>query len=158
MSYWEDLLPTITCAFGCLSLLCGVGKVIYYFIQEEVQSGTGWTVYQSLRSIQVNAACFKARQQVHNVALAEFRGEWSSDGLSPAILGVAPQDLERVHFGLDALDRSYGDQLAKFVGLLPSAAHVDLRFLLFRLEAGGKGRATEDGARSRGTEDGGHSE
>ena len=108
-----------------------------------------------LPSLQVNAACFKAKRHVNNAILAEARGEWSSNGLAPAILGVAPGDLERLHFGLDALDRSYGDQLAKFVNLLPSAAHVDLRFLLFRLEAGGKGRATEDGGRSRATEDGG---
>ena len=65
---------------------------------------------------------------MHNAALAEARGEWSSEGLEPSILGVPPQDLERVHLGLDTLDRNYGDQLAKFVGLLPSAGHVDLRY------------------------------
>lgn len=85
--------------------------------------------------------------------IAKTRGKWGSNDPA-AILGVSPEDLEPVHFGLDALDRNYGDQLARFVGLLPSAAHVDLRFLLFRLEAGGKGRTTDDGG-SRGTTDDG---
>lgn len=91
---------------------------------------------------------------MHNAILAEARGEWGSDGLRPTVLGVAPDDLDRVHIELDALDRNYCNQLGKFVELLPGAAHVDLRFLLFRLEAGGKTRTTEDGARSRATEDG----
>ena len=65
--------------------------------------------------------------------MAEARGEWGSEGLEPSILGVPPQDLERVHIGLDTLDRNYGDQLAKFVGLLPSAGHVDLRYSVLLL-------------------------
>lgn len=85
---------------------------------------------------------------------AATRGQWGRQGGKAGILGVVPSELERIHAGLDALDQSYGDQLAKFVGLLPTAADVDLRFLLFRLEAGGKGRATEDGSRGRLTEDG----
>lgn len=104
--------------------------------------------------LQVNDACFKARSYVNNAIIAEACGQWGADGLSPTILGVRPDALERVQYGLDNLDSNYGDQLAKFVDLLPSAAHVDLRFLLFRLEAGGKGRATEDGGRFRNTDDG----
>ena len=107
--------------------------------------------------MQVGAACFKARMHVHDAATAEARGQWGRQAGRVPILGVVPDDLARVHATLDGLDRAYGDQLAKFVGLLPSAAHVDLRFLLFRLEAGGKGRTTDDGSKTRSTEDGGSS-
>lgn len=103
--------------------------------------------------LQVQGACSKARTYVEKTDTSAVRGQWGSTGLRTAILGVAPEELDRVHYGLDNLDRTYGEQLAKFVGLLPSADHVDLRFLLFRLEAGGTGRATEDGNRLHVEED-----
>lgn len=105
--------------------------------------------------LQVASACFKARMLVQSSAAASARGQWGRQSNKGPPLGVEPTELARVHRQLASLDRNYGEQLAKFVGLLPSAAHVDLRFLLFRLEAGGKGRVTEDGSVRRATEDGG---
>jgi hypothetical protein len=51
---------------------------------------------------------------------------------------VQPEELEHLRSGFNSLDKKYKEQLAKFVSFLPSASQVDLRFLLFRLEASGK--------------------
>ena len=52
---------------------------------------------------------------------------------------------------LGQLSNTYSEQLAAFVQRLPNAAHVDLQFLLFRLETGGT-RVTEDGSSRRSSE------
>ena len=75
-----------------------------------------------LALVQVVKACSLAKTYQHN----QGRGDWGCN--RSEILGVHPEELERVRCG-------FKEQLVRFVGLLPSATKVDLRFLLFRLEA-----------------------
>jgi len=82
------------------------------------------------------AACGNARLCLNHTTRMGTHGGWSRD--THEILGVHPEDLERVRSAFNSLDIMYKEQLLGFVSLLPSATKVDLRFLLFRLEASGK--------------------
>ena len=67
---------------------------------------------------------------IQDALVREARGQWGRrEGLHP-VLGVPPQELERVHHGLDKLDAIYEEQLRAFVDLLAMAGYLDLRYLV----------------------------
>ena len=98
--------------------------------------------------VQVSGAVSEARRETRKTDASARTGKWASQGGGQPVLGVRPDELEAVQRRLDDLSDKYSDKLGKFEQLLPQAVNVDLRFLTFRLESGGR-RNTDDGSSSR---------
>ena len=75
----------------------------------------------------------KSKSRLPSNDKASKPGSWVSEGRK-ALMQRAFEFLKNMEQELDAIDKEYSSLLESFISWLPVQQHIDLKFLLFRLD------------------------
>lgn len=75
----------------------------------------------------------KSKSRIHSNDKASKAGSWLSEGRK-ALMQRATEFLQNMEQELDAIGKEYSSLLEEFISQLPVQQHIDLKFLLFRLD------------------------
>jgi len=75
----------------------------------------------------------KSKSRSKSKELSKQQGSWL-DGGRKAMIQLAGEFLQKMGEDLDMIAKEYSSSLDAFISQLPMQQHVDLKFLLFRLD------------------------
>lgn len=79
-------------------------------------------------------AATELRGRVDLIKVRQSRSEWGINEQDPDVRGVPKDTLEDLYGLLQSSSRDFRHQQQDFVHLLATQAHVDLKYLMFRLD------------------------
>ncbi|CAL5352041.1 unnamed protein product [Camellia sinensis] len=93
-------------------------------------------LYEGIHELQaktVEPSRDKSRTRLHSNDKTSKPGSWISEGRK-ALMHRAIEFLQNMEQDLDAISKEYSSLLEGFISQLPMQQHIDLKFLLFRLD------------------------
>lgn len=84
--------------------------------------------------LQVEMAAAELRGRVDLIKMRHSKAEWGINEQDQDIVGVPADTLRHLHALVQDSSKEFRRQQQDFVHLLATQAHVDLRYLIFRLD------------------------